>query len=45
MGIATDYHINETPMMEQDHFKHLDENVTYLTAGRLVKGGRPAGLS
>jgi len=26
-GIATDYHINETPMMEQDHFKHLDENV------------------
>jgi MoaA/NifB/PqqE/SkfB family radical SAM enzyme len=30
-GIATDYHINETPMMEQDHFKHLDENVTYLT--------------
>src|SRR5260370_20671586 len=29
--IATDYHINETPMMEQDHFKHLDENVTYLT--------------
>src|SRR6266496_844649 len=30
-GIATDYHINESPMMEQDHFKHLDENVTYLT--------------
>src|SRR4249919_124322 len=24
-GIATDYHINESPMMEQDHFKHLDE--------------------
>lgn len=30
-GIATDYHINETPMMEQPHFKHLDENATYLT--------------
>jgi len=30
-GIATDYHINETPMMEQTHFKHLDENQTYLT--------------
>ena len=30
-GIATDYHINETPMMEQTHFKHLDENSTYLT--------------
>jgi MoaA/NifB/PqqE/SkfB family radical SAM enzyme len=30
-GIATDYHINETPMTEQSHFKHLDENSTYLT--------------
>ena len=30
-GIATDYHINETPMTEQDHFKHLNENTTYLT--------------
>jgi MoaA/NifB/PqqE/SkfB family radical SAM enzyme len=29
-GIGTDYHINETPMMEQSHFKHLDENSTYL---------------
>src|ERR1700726_1818036 len=29
--IATDYHINETPMLEQDeHFKHLDENPTYI---------------
>ena len=28
--IATDYHINETPMLEQDeHFKHLNENPTY----------------
>jgi MoaA/NifB/PqqE/SkfB family radical SAM enzyme len=28
--IATDYHINETPMLEQDeHFKHLSENPTY----------------
>jgi MoaA/NifB/PqqE/SkfB family radical SAM enzyme len=29
-GIATDYHINEAPMIEQDHFQHLDENATYL---------------
>ena len=29
--IATDYHINETPMLEQDnHFKHLDGNPTYI---------------
>ena len=29
--IATDYHINETPMIEQDeHFKHLDDNPTYI---------------
>jgi hypothetical protein len=28
--IATDYHINETPMLEQDdHFKHLYDNPTY----------------
>ena len=26
--IATDYHINETPMLEQDeHFKHLSDNL------------------
>jgi MoaA/NifB/PqqE/SkfB family radical SAM enzyme len=30
-GIATDYHINESPMMEQEHFKHINENQTYLT--------------
>ena len=30
-GIATDYHINESPMMEQDHFKHYDNNSTYIT--------------
>src|SRR5256714_8786910 len=30
-GIATDYHVNETPMTEQTHFKHLNENETYLT--------------
>lgn len=29
-GIATDYHINESPMMEQDHFKHLGENDTFI---------------
>lgn len=30
-GIATDYHINESPMIEQPHFKHLGENSTYIT--------------
>ncbi len=31
-GIATDYHINESPLLEQDdHFKHKDENETYIT--------------
>lgn len=28
--IATDYHINETPMIEEHHFKHLDRNSTFL---------------
>lgn len=29
--LATDYHLNETPMLEVDgHFKHLDENPTYI---------------
>jgi MoaA/NifB/PqqE/SkfB family radical SAM enzyme len=29
--VATDYHINETPMLEQDgHFKHLSKNPTYI---------------
>ncbi len=27
--IASDYHINEAPMLQQDHFKHLDGNTTY----------------
>ena len=28
--ISTDYHINETPLVDQPHFKHLnDENPTY----------------
>ena len=30
-GVATDYHINESPMTEQEHFKRLEENSTYLT--------------
>ena len=30
-GIATDYHINESPMMEHEHFKHADNNSTYIT--------------
>jgi MoaA/NifB/PqqE/SkfB family radical SAM enzyme len=29
-GIATDYHIVESPMTEQTHFKHLDENSTFI---------------
>jgi radical SAM protein with 4Fe4S-binding SPASM domain len=29
--LATDYHINETPMLKQDeHFKHLYDNPTYI---------------
>jgi len=27
--ISTDYHINESPLIDQPHFKHLDENPTY----------------
>ncbi len=30
-GIATDYHINESPMIEQEHFQHLSENSTFIT--------------
>jgi MoaA/NifB/PqqE/SkfB family radical SAM enzyme len=30
-GIGTDYHINESPMIEQPHFQHMDENSTYIT--------------
>jgi MoaA/NifB/PqqE/SkfB family radical SAM enzyme len=29
-GIATDYHINESPMLEQSHFKHQEENSTFI---------------
>jgi MoaA/NifB/PqqE/SkfB family radical SAM enzyme len=29
-GIATDYHINESPMIEQEHFQHMDENSTFI---------------
>lgn len=28
-GISTDYHINESPLVEQEHFKHLSDNPTY----------------
>ncbi len=29
--LATDYHINESPMLDQsDHFKHLENNPTYI---------------
>jgi MoaA/NifB/PqqE/SkfB family radical SAM enzyme len=31
--ISTDYHINESPLLEQPHFKHLnDDNPTYFKA-------------
>jgi MoaA/NifB/PqqE/SkfB family radical SAM enzyme len=30
-GIATDYHINESPMMKQEQFKHGTENSTFIT--------------
>ena len=29
--LATDYHINESPMMEQEHFKHKEGNSTFIT--------------
>ena len=29
-NVMTDYHINEAPMIEQDHVQHLDDNSTYL---------------
>jgi len=28
-GIATDYHLNESPLVEQPHFKHSSDNPTY----------------
>jgi len=28
--ISTDYHINEMPLLEQSHFKHLENNPTYI---------------
>ena len=31
VGIATDYHLNETPMLEQPDFKHESGNSTYIT--------------
>jgi MoaA/NifB/PqqE/SkfB family radical SAM enzyme len=30
-GIATDYHICESPLTEQSHFTHLNNNPTYIT--------------
>ncbi|HEY7913537.1 MAG TPA: radical SAM protein [Blastocatellia bacterium] len=29
-NLVVDFHINETPMMEQGHFKHYDNNSTYI---------------
>ncbi len=30
VGIATDYHINESPILDQPHFKYNSENSTYI---------------
>jgi MoaA/NifB/PqqE/SkfB family radical SAM enzyme len=30
-GIATDYHINESPMMDQPDFQHMENNETFIT--------------
>ncbi len=29
-GIATDYHINESPMIHQPQFQHMEENATFI---------------
>lgn len=29
-GLITDYHINESPMIQEDHFKHLHDNDTFI---------------
>jgi len=29
-GLITDYHINESPMLEESHFKHLHANGTFI---------------
>ena len=29
-GIATDYHINESPMLEEAHFQHMQDNITFI---------------
>lgn len=36
-ALATDYHVNESPMMEQPQFKHADENDTFLRPEDLPK--------
>ena len=36
-AVATDYHVNESPMMEQPEFKHSDDNDTFLRAEDLPK--------
>ncbi|HYZ83585.1 MAG TPA: radical SAM protein, partial [Bryobacteraceae bacterium] len=36
-ALATDYHVNEPPMLEQPHFKHRDENDTFLRQEDLPK--------
>jgi hypothetical protein len=43
--IITDYHINESPMIEQSHFQHLNENDTIIRQEDWAEGGRAAGLA
>lgn len=36
-GLATDYHINESPMLEQPHFQHKEGNSTFITPANWPK--------
>jgi hypothetical protein len=36
-GLITDYHLNESPMIEEGHFKHLNENDTFIRSWRLAQ--------
>ncbi|MGD1097770.1 MAG: hypothetical protein ABSB35_38000 [Bryobacteraceae bacterium] len=36
-GIATDYHINESPMMDQPDFKHFGNNETFITSNEFAQ--------
>ena len=42
--ISTDYHINEAPLVEQPHFKHMSDNSNYSPGGPF-NSRRIAGLA